>query len=163
MDTHLERGRDWARTCLVQFRMFSQQVVAAARLDEDGDHPMLGGENSDVISDEIVRTPITLSPDGSGEIASEMDGVDVPIPGTPPGEELFWETWLAEIAESEKEELRRKTEADDPSRQLLAQSQQLLAEDEWLGMQELSDGPDPSYHLEAYDYGLEYAYWLDGH
>ena len=63
--------------------MFSRQVVEAARLDEDGDHPMLGGENSEAISDEIVRTPITLSPDGTGEIASEIDGVDVPIPGTP--------------------------------------------------------------------------------
>ena len=131
--------RDWQKVCLVQFRLFTEQVVKIARQDNEYDHPMMGGETADVISDEIVRTPITLSPGGSADIASEIvDGVDIDVPGTLPGEDLmtdaFWEAWLAEIKASEKEERESKT-ADSQSQHLLADdiavaplSQQLLAE-----------------------------------
>ena len=109
------------------------------------------------MSDDVdLRTPITLSPGGSADAPSEMDGVDVPVPGTPPGEE-FWEDWLAEIAESEKAEF----EAQSCTQGAAPESKHLLALEDWLEVVGRSEGPDPRYHLEAYDLGLDYADWLD--
>ena len=61
---------------LSAIQIVSQQVVDIARQDGEEDHPMIGGEQEDAISDD-VRSPITLSPDRSA--ASEVDGVDVPV------------------------------------------------------------------------------------
>ena len=62
-----------------------------------------------MISDD-VRAPITLSPAGSAQLPTEIDPADVPVPGTPPGED-FWQGWLAYIededAESEQQEFKR--------------------------------------------------------
>ena len=133
----------------MQFRLFSQQVVDIARQDGEEDHPMIGGEQEDAISDD-VRSPITLSPDRSA--ASEVDGVDVPVPGTPPGED-FWEAWLSEIAESEAAD-RAAQSAQDGGQGPLAE------DDHWQEIYNSGEGPDPRYELEAYDFGVEYAAWL---
>ena len=101
---------------------------------------MIGGESDSVISDDLI-TPITLSPDRSDE--PEVDGVNVPVPGTPPGED-FWEAWLSEIADSESND-----------------GQGSLAEDDlWMEVYNSSEGQDPRYKLQAYDFGVEYATWM---
>ena len=44
IDSDQIRGRNWSRTCLVQFRCFSEQLVAEARRESEDRYPMLGGE-----------------------------------------------------------------------------------------------------------------------
>ena len=68
-----------------------------------------------------------------------------------PGED-FWEAWLSEIAESEAANLAAQSTYD---------CQGSLAEDDlWEEVYNRSEGPDPRYELQAYDFGVEYAAWM---
>ena len=51
-----------------------RQIVRLARRDDDEyDHPRLSGETAEVISDMIVRTPITPSPEGAADLQVEWE------------------------------------------------------------------------------------------
>ena len=97
----------------------------------------------DVVS---ARSPIILASGPSPPSAAQLDGIDVDVPDTPEGED-FWEAWLAEIAEAERE----------------AENSLDTQPDEWEAVGHLRDAPDQRYHLQAYDLGADYAAMLEEH
>ena len=140
VDQDLQREKEWSRTCLVQFRMFAPEVVAAARREEN-DMPFLGSPQDRASSAE-ERSPITLTDDSPGE---QPDAADIPVPTDDEDDPLFWEAWLTEI---------REDNANDGELQLNARDE---TEKTWAMVHALAEPPDARYHLNAYDMGVEYA------